>query len=197
MIRPAQPDDAKQVIPLFMQILKDMEIPEVQTIGFSKTQALLEAAFKEPDYRYGFCQIAVFEQPQTTKILGACAGYPAAKEAQIDEPLQAHLGNFDLPHDFSFFHDVEAKAGEWYLDSLAVAPEFQRHGIGGQLLDYLSVQLAKQKEQMISLNVDLANTKAERLYRHHGYVKQSELMIGSHRYAHLVRPLQSQQAVGL
>ena len=189
MIRPAKLADAQQAIPILMQIIHDMEIPVVKSVGEDKIQDLLIDAFAAPDYRYGYPQMLVYVDEQTDKVLGICVGYPAAKEANIDDGLRPYLANHGLPADFAMFSDVEAQPGEWYLDSLAVAPDAQGQGIGGQLLDYLNDWLQQKGETLISLNVDLGNPKAKRVYTHHGFVKDSEIMIGSHRYEHLLRPI--------
>ncbi|WP_261807317.1 GNAT family N-acetyltransferase [Lapidilactobacillus luobeiensis] len=189
MIRPAVLTDAPQAMPILMQIIHDMEIPIVQEIGETKTEALFEAAFAAPDYRYGYRQMLVYVDDATQNVLGICVGYPAAKEATIDAALQPYLAQFDLPSELRLFTDVEARPGEWYLDSLAVAPAAQGQGIGGQLLDFLPAWLKEQGETVISLNVDLGNPKAKQLYSHHGFKKTGEIMIGAHRYEHLQRAL--------
>ncbi|WP_461218817.1 GNAT family N-acetyltransferase [Lapidilactobacillus salsurivasis] len=189
MIRPAVLSDAPQAMPILMQIIHDMEIPEVQAIGEPKIESLFEAAFAAPDYRYGYQQMLVYVDDPTQKVLGICVGYPAAKEATIDDALRPFLSQLGLPGDLRLFKDVEAQPGEWYLDSLAVAPAAQGQGIGGQLLDFLPTWLAPKGETVISLNVDLGNPKAKQLYSHHGFRKTGEIMIGAHRYEHLQRPI--------
>lgn len=189
MIRPAKKTDAEQFVPIVMQILNDMELKVIADIGADKIQDLLVAAFVEPDYRYGYKQALVYADDQTDRVLGICVGYPAAKEATIDDALTPYLAKFGIPEDTQLFTDVESKPGEWYLDSLAVAPEAQKHGIGGQLLDYLPDYLRQKGETTISLNVDFGNAKAKRLYLKHGFVSDGDLMIGSHHYEHLVRPI--------
>lgn len=189
MIRLAKVTDAPQAIPILMQILHDMEIPEVQAVGEAKVQELLIDSFAASDYRYGYPQMLVSVDDASQKVVGICVGYPAAKEATIDDGLAPYLAKHDLPADFKMFSDVESQPGEWYLDSLAVDPAYQGHGVGGQLLDYLNDYLKAKGETVISLNVDLGNPKAKRVYSHHGFVKEGEIMIGAHRYEHLVRPI--------
>lgn len=187
MIRPAKKTDAEQFVPILMQILNDMELDVIAEIGTDKIQELLVAAFENPKYRYGYQRVLVYADDQTDRVQGICVGYPAADEATIDDALTPYLAQFGIPTDTQLFTDVETKPGEWYLDSLAVAPDAQKRGIGGQLLDYLPDYLRAKGEKVISLNVDFGNEKAKRLYLHHGFVSDGELMIGSHHYEHLVR----------
>lgn len=189
MIRPAKKTDADDVVPILMQILNDMELDVIADIGADKVQELLIKAFENPDYRYGYQQVLVYVDDQTDHVKGICVGYPAAAEATIDDALTPYLKQFGLSEDMQLFTDVESKPGEWYLDSLAVAPDAQKQGIGGQLLDYLPEYLRAKGEMLISLNVDFGNAKAKRLYVHHGFSSDGELMIGSHHYEHLIRKI--------
>ncbi|WP_125606866.1 GNAT family N-acetyltransferase [Lapidilactobacillus bayanensis] len=189
MIRPAKKTDAEQFVPILMQILNDMELDVITEIGNEKIQALLAAAFEDPYYRYGYQQTLVYVNDQTDQVQGICVGYPAAAEATIDDTLRPYLKLVGIPEETQLFTDVETKPGEWYLDSLAVAPDAQKQGIGGQLLDYLPNYLRAKGEHTISLNVDFGNAKAKHLYVHHGFISDGELMIGSHRYEHLIQQI--------
>lgn len=188
MIRPARKEDAPEVIPILMQILNDMELDAIKTYGADQIADLLIAAFASDTYRYGYLQTLVYADDQD-RVQGICVGYPASAEVTIDDGLKPYLKENHLPEDTQLFHDQEAWAKEWYLDSLAVAPDAQGQGIGGQLLDYLPTYLQPKGETKISLNVDFGNPKAKQLYLHHGFEHVGEIMIGAHHYEHLVRAI--------
>ena len=185
MIRPAKLADAQQAIPILMQIIHDMEIPVVKSVGEDKIQDLLIDAFAAPDYRYGYPQMLVYVDEQTDKVLGICVGYPAAKEANIDDGLRPYLANHGLPADFAMFSDVEAQPGEWYLDSFAVAPAYQNKGIGTKTMEHFIEVMRDRGEKILSLNVDVNNEPAKHVYTKTGFKKVGQLYIGSHLYDHM------------
>lgn len=75
----------------------------------------------------------------------------------------------------------EAGPGEYYLDSLAVWPEYRGKGIGRQLLQQaIATGLAKQLT--VTLAVDPVNENAQRLYRSLGFEEMCDLFIFGHTY---------------
>lgn len=85
------------------------------------------------------------------------------------------------------FPDMEDEAvpGEYYLDSLAVIPQYRGMGIGRQLL-----QKGIAEGTALSLNVTLAvdpvNDRAKRLYRSLGFIHAGLLYIFGHDYEKMV-----------
>lgn len=75
----------------------------------------------------------------------------------------------------------EAVPGEYYIDSLAVLPEFRGLGIGRQLLQK-AVEEGHRRGLVATLAVDPVNTKAQRLYESLGFVRDSDLFIFGHTY---------------
>ena len=81
--------------------------------------------------------------------------------------------------------DDETQAGELYLDSLAVMPEYRRRGIAKLLIE-------KTKEKAISLGlpcvgllVDQENPSGEALYSSVGFRYANDNMWGGHPMKHL------------
>jgi len=60
-------------------------------------------------------------------------------------------------------------AGEAELESIAVAAEAQRRGLGGQLLDHLLASLRELQATRINLEVRVSNDPALALYKRHGF----------------------------
>jgi len=56
-----------------------------------------------------------------------------------------------------------------HLGNLAVAPEFQRKGVGQALLDWLSTEARANGAARITLEVRATNFAAQELYRRDGY----------------------------
>lgn len=76
----------------------------------------------------------------------------------------------------------ETCAGEYYLDSLCVLPQFRKQGVGKYLLQQ-GIEYAKnQGIPHVVLAVEAQNPDAERLYRSLGFRKAGELFIFNGRY---------------
>ena len=79
----------------------------------------------------------------------------------------------------------EAVAGEYYLDSLAVMPEYRGRGIGRQLLKR-GIANGKALNLDVTLAVDPINERAKRLYRSLGFKPSGTLFIFGHDYEKMV-----------
>ncbi|MCX2454723.1 GNAT family N-acetyltransferase [Lacticaseibacillus nasuensis] len=190
MIRPSTPDDAAAVVPLIDIVFEEMEIPALMALPKRELYPLFEQAFLLPTYRYGYPQTLVHEG--AGGIDGILVGYPHSAEAHIDDAFAPLLPKLGLTHEL--FPDNETYPGEWYVDTLAVAPSARGHGVATQLLTQIEPHAAKTGARCLSLNVDETNPRAERLYRRVGYGDSGTLMIGSHRYKHLTKPLPNPKA---
>ena len=75
----------------------------------------------------------------------------------------------------------EALPGEYYLDSLAVKPEFRGLGIGRALLQR-GIERGLALQLNVTLAVDPVNERAQRLYTSLGFKPAGELFIFGHTY---------------
>ncbi|WP_040534566.1 GNAT family N-acetyltransferase [Schleiferilactobacillus shenzhenensis] len=189
MIRMAKKSDGSQVLPIVNQIFEEMELKTMAALPQDTLFKELAAAYLTEDYRYSYRRTLVATDDQD-KVVGVAVGYPESDEAHVDDALQTLWPKVGLPKDYRLFTDKEARPGEWYLDSLAVAPEAQHRGIATSLLRALPAHVLKTTGlHRISLNVDLTNPGAERLYTKNGYRSIGEQMIGDHKYHHMVRDI--------
>lgn len=75
----------------------------------------------------------------------------------------------------------EAVPGEYYLDSLAVMPEFRGMGVGRELLQK-GIANGRSLNLNITLAVDPVNDRAKSLYRSLGFQPVGTLFIFGHDY---------------
>ena len=80
----------------------------------------------------------------------------------------------------------ETGPGEWYLDSLAVFPQYRGQGLAHLLLD-AAVQRARRAGLPATLLVDKGNPKAERLYRSVGFAYAADAVWGGHEMRRLMK----------
>lgn len=101
------------------------------------------------------------------EIDGACAGALTGRMI----PLPYHRGDSaDLPEVYRPVLELEAvAAGSWYLNVVAVYPEFRGQGIGSALLGKAEEIASLAGAPRISLLVEEANAGALKLYLKHGF----------------------------
>ena len=119
-------------------------------------------------------------------VAGAIVGYNGADLHRLRRRFQEEALR-QLQMDYSQMDD-ETEAGEFYLDSLAIYPEYRRRGIARQLLQRAS-EHAASLNLPAALLVDKGNPNAERLYRSVGFEYCNDAMWGGHEMRHLRCPI--------
>jgi ribosomal protein S18 acetylase RimI-like enzyme len=100
---------------------------------------------------------------------GQCAGCLIGYAIPDDPVLIAH----GLPRMFVPLQELENLApGTWYVNVLAVQPQFRGRGLGTQLLDLADQTALSLKKRGTSVIVTDANLGARRLYERCGYIER-------------------------
>ena len=60
---------------------------------------------------------------------------------------------------------------EAFVQTMAVAPPHQRHGVGAQLLEELLAEAARRRQSRVLLEVREDNEPAQRLYQRYGFTR--------------------------
>ena len=84
--------------------------------------------------------------------------------------------------------DDEACAGEFYLDSLAVLPEYRRKGIASALLQEMFRLRDEAGIPLATIAVDPENDTAYRLYCQNGFHHDGQVMVFKTTYWRMVCP---------
>ena len=82
--------------------------------------------------------------------------------------------------------DDETQAGELYLDSLAVLPEYRRQGIARQLILATKEKADAMHLPCVGLLVDKGNPDGEALYASVGFRYMNDSRWGGHEMKHLI-----------
>ena len=82
--------------------------------------------------------------------------------------------------------DDETQAGELYLDSLAVLPEYRRQGIARQLIMVTKKRADELNLPCVGLLVDKANPVGETFYESVGFRYLNDSCWGGHDMKHLI-----------
>lgn len=105
------------------------------------------------------------------RAIGVCVGYDGAKLHALREPFFEEAKRL-LDIDMEGVED-ETDSSEFYLDTLAVLPEYRGQGIASALLK-ASVARAEAIGKPAGLLVDKDNTRARRLYEKVGFRQVDE-----------------------
>lgn len=84
--------------------------------------------------------------------------------------------------------DDEACPGEYYLDSLAVLPEYRNKGIASALIQEMFSQRDEAGIPLATIAVDPDNDTAYRLYTRNGFRPDGHITVFSSTYDRLVCP---------
>lgn len=187
MIRHPKRDERRQIIPLIELIMQDMELLILEHTSPEMLYAMLEEAMLDDQFRYGLKNTLVYIHEG--KVAGAIFGYHGHLEDAIDDPFHRLYEDYNTPHQIPLYEDKETMPGEWYIDILAVYPEYRRLGIGRKLLVEVENLARQQGATKIALNCEKDNTKAYKLYEKLGYTPESECVLSGHPYYHMTKAL--------
>ena len=84
--------------------------------------------------------------------------------------------------------DDEAAPGEYYLDSLAVIPQYRRRGIASALIQEMFRQRDEADIPLATIAVDPENDTAYRLYLRSGFRPEGHINVFGTNYDRLVCP---------
>lgn len=119
------------------------------------------------------------------KVVGISVSYDGGKLHELRQAFIAaarkHLGK-----DHSAMDD-ETQAGELYLDSLAVLPEYRRQGVATALVRATKRRADQLGLPCVGLLVDADNPSGEKFYRSIGFRQLNETPFwGGHPMKHLI-----------
>ena len=117
---------------------------------------------------------------------GLMVAYDGARYRQMRD-VTFPLIRMYVGDDYSSMDD-EACAGEFYLDSLAVLPEFRRRGIASALIRDMFRQRDEAGIPLATIAVDPENDTAYRLYLRNGFRKDGQVTVFNTTYDRLVCP---------
>lgn len=129
-------------------------------------------------YSYQNCWVAEDEQG----VMGAVNLYDGARLQELRQPVIEYIrSRFDK--DFS--PEDETQAGEYYIDTIGVAPQRQGKGTGTRLLQFIIEEYVHQRRETLGLLVDEANPNAQRLYARLGFRRAGKKFLFGKYMEHL------------
>jgi len=185
-IAPARPEHAPYIAQAVLMAVGE-EI-ELGLAGGEERRPLAMQAFTElaarDDSQYSYLNSLVATDADG-HVAGVIVSYDGARLHDLRraffEVAERVLG---LHFDDSL--DDETDAGEIYLDSIAVFPDFRGHGLAGRLIEAAAHHHAGAGKPL-GLLVDVPNTRAYDLYRRLGFTKVGQRPFAGVMMDHLQR----------
>ena len=183
MIRKATKEEAVQIAELFMLAWPVEEILESNGLTYGQLQESMTtiAAAEETIYSYENTIVAEVDG----KVVGAMCAYDGADYQRLKQPIVDVLGA-----DSGFAQLKETEAGEFYLDSVGVLPEYRGRGVASSLFEAQCERAASLGHKVAGLIVDVDKPQAEALYARLGFTYLDDKDFFGHTMKHMVRNLE-------
>ena len=176
-IRPASVNDAPVIAQAFVMAVGEETV--VRYCGADYLKAL-EAAASAEDTQYSYRNALVAELDGVPA--GAVVGYDGALLESLRAATLSVIKEFNPSVSVA---DDETQAGEFYIDSISVFPQFRGHGIGKRLLMAMTGKGLALGCSKVGLMVDFKNSEASSLYSSCGFQPVGEKLFFGHKMRHM------------
>lgn len=180
VVRPARREDAAVIAKAVAMAIGDQSALRAYC-GDDYLAVLTDVARREgTQYSWQHAIVAEVEGTQA----GVVVGYDGARLEELREGtfavLRERVGKVPTIAD-------ETEAGEVYLDSVGVLPEFRGVGVGRILVDAFCKKSFIEGHERVGLIVDFGNPQAEKLYASLGFERVGTRLFFGHQMWHLQR----------
>lgn len=182
IIREAREDEAPVIAELLMMAWPVEDIMASNGISYEELHETVTAIVSLPATIYSYEHTFVAEVDG--RVAGAMCGYDGADYQALKQPIVDALGE-----DSEFARLQETEAGEYYLDSVGVHPDFRGRGIGSMLFEAQIARAANQGHKQVGLIVDVDKPEAEALYERLGFSYLDDKDFFGHKMKHMIHIL--------
>lgn len=150
--------------------------------GLDDFHRMMTSLVEREDSQYSYRNTLV--AMDAGNLVGIAISYDGGR---LHELRQAFIGaaKEQIGKDHSGMDD-ETQAGELYLDSLAVLPEYRRQGIARRLLIATKEKADQMGQPCLGLLVDKGNPAGESLYSSVGFRYANDSSWGGHPMKHMI-----------
>lgn len=180
VIREARAEEAGQIAELFMYAWPVEDILRANGLTYRQLHESMTAVAASRETIYSFENTYVAEVDGT--VVGAMCAYNGAEYQRLKLPVVDVVG-----YDSGFARLQETEAGEFYLDSVGVRPEYRGRGIATRLFAAQIERAVRLGHTTVGLIVDVDKPEAEALYARLGFIHLDDKDFFGHRMKHMVR----------
>lgn len=200
IIRRAKIDDAYEAAELICMAWQENAYVLTGSTNKSEVREVIENFYKQPKNVLSYQYIDVAEGKNG--IAGLVLSFPWEFAPRLSKPIIEELPEIYRASKEDFRDKVipmiktkEAKHDEYYVDSVAVYPEYRGHGIAGELLKVAKIKSSTYGFDKISLIVKPENKRAIALYENHGYAVRGNLTLAGIKYLSMIKSVDSKKAL--
>lgn len=179
-IRKSTPNDAEQIAELMLFAMKGIVYEFIGEENYDKAKQFLKELIEQTNNQYSFENTYV--ALENSNIVGSFTLYEGDKLKDFRKPV---IEKIKTEFDLIILPEDETEAGEIYIDTIAVYPEYRGKGFGNKILDYITKEIAERENVTVGLLVDFKNPKALKLYESKGFKKVGEKTLMNTRNYHL------------
>ncbi len=191
-IRQATPEDAEEAAKLICMAWEECACVLAGTTNEKEIQKVIKAFYQQPHNILSYQNVEIAEGEKG--VAGLVLAYPSDYYEQLNKLVAEKLPSIyqsDMT-DFQskvipLFKKREAKPGEYYIDSLAVYPQYRSCGVGSRLLKVAHLKSRKRGIKKISLIVKMGNKAALNLYKKLGYSIRGKLKKADNNYLSMIK----------
>lgn len=180
IIRSASESDSRLIVMAFISAVGGVDV--VRGFCGERYMDVLEEIVLTEGTQYDYHNALVAEYNGVG--IGVVLGYDGGKLLQLRDKT------FDIIRKYTGktpIVDPETESGEFYIDTLAVMPEYRRCGVGRMLLNALCDKVFGMGFARVGLLVDQSNIEAEKLYNSMGFVRCEEKLFLAHPMWHMIK----------
>lgn len=192
LIRQAQPEDAEEAAKLISMAWEECACVLAGTTNKKAIQKVIKIFYQQPNNIFSFQNVNIAEE--ANGVAGLILSYPSDYYEQLNKLIVEKLPGIYQSDTENFknkvvplFKTKEAKSGEYYIDSLAVYPQYRSHGVGSKLLKVAHLKSRKQGIKKTSLIVKTENVTALSLYKKLGYSVRGKLKKANKNYLSMIK----------
>lgn len=168
-IRDAKKEDVEIVAWTVLTAL-DMETDEMEKF-------IMSCSEDDSIYSWRNAVVAVVDG----KLAGCLIAYEGSRYQELRDRSWLKLWD-DMDQEYLKTIEAETTDGEFYLDSMAILPEYRGHGIGKMLMEYAIKKGKSFGCRYATLLVDYDKPRLENYYRSIGFEQFGEMEYFGHDY---------------
>lgn len=187
MIRQAVQEDVHEVMPLLLAAIGNIAYTLAGTEDDAETKRILAEFYGREGNRISYEHVLVYTRDG--HVVGMAISYPGDGAELLDRPFAERIA---LIHGAAGADPivVEAKEGEYYLDSIAVDEEYQGQGIAKELFAAFEEKGKDAGYRRMSLIVEPYNEGAYALYKKLNYVEDGIITVSGGQYRRMVKNIE-------
>ena len=200
IIRRAKIDDAYEAVELICMAWQENAYVLAGSTNKIEVKEVIEKFFKQPKNALSYQYADVAEDKNG--IAGLVLSFPWDFVPKLNKPIVEKLPGIYKSSREDFKNKVipmiktrEAMPNEYYVDSVAVYPEYRGHGIASKLLKVAKIKSSTYGFDKMSLIVKPENKKAISLYKNHGYSVRGKLTLAGIKYLSMIKSVKSKKAL--